>query len=100
MDWDTIVPIIISTIALPFAVSFLKGQQWHENVKLVFSMAVALVASALTLLAQNDWQWDLLIAQGATIWAGAQLIYQTKFKGTDTETKLAEALPWSKPIEQ
>lgn len=96
MDTSIVVSTIITAVILPFVVSFLKGQQWSSNIKFLFSMAVAVLASGAQLLAQNDFEWDVLVAQSATIWAGAQIIYQTWFKNTNTETKLSEALPWSK----
>lgn len=91
----TIVSIILGLV-LPFVVSFLKGQQWSENVKMLFSMGVAIVAAAITLLVQNDFNWESLLANSATVWAMAQVLYKTWFQTTNAEGKLAAMLPWSK----
>jgi len=99
MDDALIVISIVQGLLLPFVVSFLKGQQWSNNVKLLFSMAVSLVVSALTLLVQNDFNWNYLLANAALIWSSAQVVYKTWFQNTTVETKLTNALPWSKPGE-
>lgn len=99
MDDALIIISIVQGLLLPFLVSFLKGQQWGDNVKLLFSMGVSLVVAALTLLVQNDFSWDYLLANAALIWSSAQVVYKTWFQNTAVEVKLANALPWSKPGE-
>lgn len=96
---DTTVVSVILGLILPFVVSFLKGQQWSDNTKMLFSMGVAIVAAAATLLVQNDFDWNALLTNAATVWATAQLLYRTWFQNTSAEVKLASALPWSKPVQ-
>lgn len=88
---------IVEGLLLPVLVSFLKGQQWSQNVKLVFSLAISIVIAIITLAIQsNGFNWRELLANAATIWAAAQVVYNTWFKDTATQASLAAMLPWSK----
>lgn len=87
---------VIQGILLPIVVSFLKGKQWSTNVKFLFSIGVSIVVAAITLFAENDFNWRFLIVNAATVWASAQVVYQTWFKDTTAQSQLAAMMPWSK----
>jgi hypothetical protein len=99
MDDALVIISLVQGLLLPFLVSFLKGQQWGNNVKMLFSMGVSLVVSAATLLVQNDFNWEYLLTNAALIWASAQVVYKTWFQDTAVNATLSNALPWSKPQE-
>lgn len=87
---------VIQGILLPVVVSFLKGQQWSTNVKFLFSIGVSIAVAAVTLFVESNFDWKFLVANAATVWASAQVVYQTWFKETSVQSKLAQMLPWSK----
>jgi len=97
MDDALVIISVVQGLLLPFVVSFLKGQQWSHNVKLLFSMVVSLIVAGITLLVKNDFDWNYLLANAALVWASAQILYKTWFEDTGVEVKLANALPWSNP---
>lgn len=96
MSNSLVIISVLQGILLPLVVSLLKGQQWSTNIKFAFSIVVSIAVAAVTLLAENNFDWKYLVANAATVWASAQVIYQTWFKDTTAQSYLAAMMPWSK----
>lgn len=96
MSNSLVIISVIQGILLPLIVSFLKGQQWSTNAKFAFSIGISIAVAAATLLLENNFDWKFLVANAATVWASAQVVYQTWFKDTTVQSNLAAMMPWSK----
>lgn len=76
----------ISSIIIPFAVSWIKQASWPDWAKFALAVVLSLVSGLLTVIATGQFKADAsLIQNGAVIFLAVQAIYFTVFRGLGLE---------------
>ncbi len=79
---------IVFTLLIPALVSWLKRCDWPGWKKSLLSLAVCLVAGALSVAADSQFSWTNLAGTAGAIFTMATVLYHTWFKETELNRQL------------
>ena len=93
MDYSFLIATIAGLIAAP-VISFLKKQDWPDEIKQVVALGASAVIAFLSILLSGGFNevtindWESLTAQFGIVFVSSQVFYQQYFKNTEVNTKL------------
>lgn len=83
----------ISSVVVPFIISYIKNPRWPDWVKLTVALIVCLGAGALTVYATGGLSTTHVVIALVSIFTAAQVNYKTWFTGLGLEQLLAPQGP-------
>lgn len=90
-DEATLLVGFISSVIVPFIVSYIKRVSWQDKYKVMLAMTISAIAGMLTTFATGELEliyqgrW---VTTGLAIWGASTLFYHTAFKSLGLEQEL------------